>query len=84
MAGDGDSYLLRGALYPSAEFEFGLGFSRRESGSRFDSDTIEAFAGWFVRDHIELVAQYRQDNPDTAPGEDVDSNVFSVGVRVRF
>jgi len=83
-SGDGDSYMLRGALYPTAELEFGLGFSRQESGSIFDLDTIEAFAGWFVRDHIELVAQYRQDNPDTAPGEDVDSNVFSVGARVRF
>lgn len=83
-AGDGDSYALRGALYPSAEFEFGLGFSRRESGSGFDSDTIEAFVGWFVRDHIELTAQYLQSDPDTAPGEDVDNSVFGVGVRVRF
>ena len=83
-AGDGDSYALRGALYPSADFEFGLGFSRRESESRFDSDTIEAFVGWFVRDNIELTAQYQQDDPDTAPGEDVDSNRFGVGVRVRF
>ena len=83
-SGDGDSYALRGALYPAAEFEFGLEFSRRDAGGGFDTGTTEAFVGWFVRDHIELTAQYRQDDPDTAPGEDVDSNVFGVGVRVRF
>jgi hypothetical protein len=82
--GDGDSYTLRGALYPSAEFEFGLGFSRRESGSGFDSDTIDASVGWFVREHIELTARYLQDDPDISPGVDVDSNLFGVGVRVRF
>lgn len=83
-AGDGGSYALRGTLYPSADFEFGLGYSRRESGSGFDSDAIEAFAGWFVRDHIEIAARYQQNSPDTAPGGDVDSNEFGVGVRVRF
>lgn len=83
-SGDGDIYALRGALYPTAEFEFGLGFSRRESGRGFDSDTIEAFAGWFIRDHIEVTARYRQDDPDTIPEENFDSNVFGVGVRVRF
>lgn len=82
--GDGDFYALRGALYPSAEFEFGLELSRRESGSRVDSDTIEAFVGWFVRDHIELNARYQQDDPDTSPGEDIDNNQFSIGVNVRF
>ncbi len=83
-AGDGDAYALRGALYPSAEFEFGLGFSRRESRRGFDSDTIEAFAGWFVRDNIEISARYRQNDLDSVPGSDVDSNEFDVGVRVRF
>ena len=83
-SGDGDNIALRGALYPTPEFEFGLGFSRRESGSGFDSDTVEAFAGWFVRDHIEVTARYRQNDPDTIPEEDFDSNVFGVGVRVRF
>ena len=83
-SGDGDSYLLRGTLYPSAEVEFGLGFSRQESGSGFDSDSIEAFAGWFVRDHIEISARYGQDNPDTPAGADVDSDEISVGVSVRF
>ena len=83
-SGDGDSYTLRGTLYPSAELEFGLGFSRQESGIGFDSDTFDASVGWFVRDHIELTARYRQDDPDIAPGADVDSNLFAIGVRVRF
>ena len=83
-AGAGDSYTVRGALYPSAEFEFGLGFSRQESGIGFDSDTIDASIAWFVRDHIELTARYLQNDPDLAPGADVDSSLFGIGVRVRF
>ncbi len=83
-AGDGDAYALRGTLYPTTDFEFGLGYSRLESGGGFDSDTIEAFAGWFVRDHIEISARYQENLPDTPPGASVDSNEFGVGVRVRF
>lgn len=83
-AGDGDSYALRGALYPSAAVEFGLGFSRQDSGGGFDRDTVEAFAGWFVRDHVEVTARYRTNDPDTGPGQDIDSDGFGVGVRVRF
>lgn len=83
-AGDGDLYALRGSLFPTAEFEFGLGYSHRELGSGFGSDSIEAFAGWFVRDNVEIEASYRQDNPDSLPGADADGDEFGIGVRVRF
>jgi hypothetical protein len=83
--GDGETYAMRGALYPSANFEFGLEFSHREVGVvGFNSDGIEAFAGWFVSDNVELAARYRQDNPDAPPGAEVDSSEFGVGVIVRF
>lgn len=83
-SGDGDLYALRGALYPTSDFEFGLGFSRRESGGGFETDTMEVFAGWFIRDHIEVSVRYRQDDPDTIPEEEFDSDLFGIGIKVRF
>lgn len=82
--GDGDVFAVQGALYPSAAIEFGLGFSRQESARGSDQDAIEAFAGWFVRDHVELTARYRTIDAGSGLGEDVDNDEFGVGVRVRF
>lgn len=82
--GDGDNFALRGSLYPTASIAFGLNFARQERDSGFDVDTVEAFAGWFVRDNIELTARYRLDDPDTSPGQDVDSDEFGIGASMRF
>ena len=82
--GDGDVFAVQGALYPSVATEFGLGFTRQESARGSDQDAIEAFAGWFVRDHVELTARYRMIDADSGPGEDTDSDEFGVGVSVRF
>ncbi len=82
--GDGDVFAVQGALYPSVATEFGLGFTRQESVRGSDQDAIEAFAGWFVRDHVELTARYRTFDTGSGPGEDTDSDEFGVGVRVRF
>ncbi|MDH3621902.1 MAG: hypothetical protein OER91_13480 [Gammaproteobacteria bacterium] len=82
--GDGDAFALRGALFPSESIEFGLVFARQEPNDGFEVDTIEVFGGWFVRDNVEVTALYRLDDPDTFPGQDVDSDEFGVGVAVRF
>lgn len=81
---DGDAIALRGSLFPTASVEFGLGFSRQDSSGGLELETTEAFAGWFVRDNVELTARYRLDEPDTFPGQDIDSDEFGVGVSVRF
>lgn len=81
---DDGSYSLRGSLYPSPNFEFGMEWSRQQYDSGFDLDTVEGFTSWFVRDNVELTARYQQDNPDTRAGEDIDNNQFSIGVNVRF
>ena len=47
-------------------------------------DSVEGFVGWFVRDHVELTASYQEDIDDNFAGQDTDSNVFRVGVSVRF
>jgi len=82
--GDGDTIALRGSLYPTPSIEFGLSFSRQDRSGGFDLKTTEAFAGWFVRDNIELSARYRLDDPDTFPGQDIDSDQFGIGVSMRF
>jgi len=83
-SGDGDTIALRGSLFPTASIEFGLSFVRQDRNGGFELDTTEAFAGWFVRDNIELTARYRLDDPDTIPGQDIDSDEFGVGVSMRF
>ena len=82
--GDNESYALRGALYPSASFEFGLEFSHRELLGQFDSDSTTVFVGWFVNENVELAVQYQQNDPDSPPGADIDSDEVGIGVRVRF
>jgi len=82
--GDEGSYSLRGSLYPSPEFEFGIGYSRQQFDGGFDQNTIEGFVSWFIRDHVELTARYSQDNPDELPGQNIDNDLLGVGVNVRF
>lgn len=81
---DDGSYSLRGSLYPSPKFEFGMEWSRQQYSGGLDQDSVEGFASWFARDHVEFTARYQQDNPDTLPGQDIDNNEFSIGVNVRF
>jgi len=81
---DEGSYALRGTLFPSNDVEFGIKVSRQELRGGLSDDSIEAFAGWFVRDHIELTARYRQDSPDDVPGRDSDSSGFVLGAAFRF
>ena len=77
------SYSLRGSLYPSPEFEFGIGLLRQLYAGGRDQDTVEGYASWFVRDHVQFTARYQQENPEM-PGQDADVNQFSIGVNVRF
>ena len=82
--GDEGTYYLRGSLYPSPDFEFGIGYSRHQINGGIDLDSVEGFVGWFVRDHVELTASYQEDIDDNFAGQDTDSNVFRVGVSARF
>jgi hypothetical protein len=84
QSGDDGSYSLRGSLYPSPKFEFGMEWSRQHHRLGFDMDSVEGFASWFARDHVEITARYQQDSPDTLPGWDIDDDEFSIGVNVRF
>lgn len=72
-----DSYRVRGALYPTSNVEFGLEYTYREF-----EENAEVFAGWFVRDSIEISARYRQYQRDHR--DKYDSDEMGVGVRVRF
>lgn len=83
-SGDDGSFSLRGSLYPSPNFEFGMEWSRQQYSRGFDIDSVEGFASWFARDHVEITARYQQDNRDTLPGWDIDDDEFSIGVNVRF
>lgn len=82
--GDGDAIALRGSLFPTPSIEFGLSFSRQDRSGGFELQTTEAFAGWFVRDNVELTARFRLNDPDTFPGQDIDSDEFGIGVSMRF
>ena len=81
---EGDNIALRGSLFPTPSIEFGLSFARQDGNSGFDLDTTEVFGGWFVRDNIEFTARYRMQDPDTFPGQDIDSDEFGVGISMRF
>jgi len=83
VSGDDGSYSLRGSLYPSPDFEFGIGISRQNFDSGFELDTIAVFASWFVRDNIELMTEYQQDDDSTGLGV-VDNDMLVFAVRVRF
>ncbi len=80
----GDSYGLRGALFPSENFEFGLEYSHQEAVLDIDADVVEVFASWFVSSSTEISARYGQVHPDAIGSGDIDSNQFGVGVRIRF
>lgn len=82
--GAGDSYGVRGALFPSSNFEFGLEYSRQEATLSLDADVVEAFAGWFVSKNAEISARYRQIYPDAFESDDIDSSEIGIGVRIRF
>lgn len=81
---DEGKYTFRGTLFPSSDIEFGIELSRQERDGGFSNDSMQVFAGWFVRDHVELTAGYRHDSPDDAPGQDSDGSGFGVGVAFRF
>lgn len=82
--GEGDAFALRGSLFPTDSIEFGLAFSRNEPVDGFEIDALEAFGGWFIRDNVELVASFRLDDPEEGPGQDADSDEFTIGAKVRF
>jgi len=81
---DDGSYALRGSLFPTPDFEFGLAFSRQQFDFGVDRDSVEGFAGWFVSDNVALFGKYMEDISDNFQGTDSDNSVVSVGVTVRF
>ncbi len=81
---DEGSYTLRGSLFPTPDFEFGLAFSQQRFDFGVDRDSVEGFAGWFVSDNVALFGKYAEDLSDNLPGADSDNSVVGVGVTVRF
>jgi len=81
---DDGNYSLGLSLFPTTEIEFGIQVLHHESAYDPDRDTYEGFVSWFVRDHVELIASYR--NADWEPNSltDTDSDQFTIGVNVRF
>lgn len=72
-----DTWKAAIALYPTRDFEFGLGVEH-VSGSRIGQDktALEGFASWFMKPNVRLSARYRVDDTDF-PG-----TVFSDGSRI--
>ena len=81
---DDGSYSLGFSLFPNRELEFGIEAVHQDWPFDGDRNTYEGFASWFVRDHVELNASYR--NADWKPNSvtDIDGDQFAVGVIVRF
>ena len=84
QSSDDGSYALRGSLFPTPDFEFGLAYSRQQFDFGVDQDSVEGFAGWFVSDNVALFGKYMEDISDNFPGVDSDNSFVSVGATVRF
>lgn len=92
-------FLIGLSVFPATEFEFGINF-HGDGWSILDfdrygdfttrlggQDTWEGFISWFVREHVEVNASYRNADwrVDVADGtvlRDIDQ--FTIGVNVRF
>ena len=81
---DGKSYLAGLSLFPTSNLEFGVQLIHQESEFSPDWDSYKGFAGWFVRDDIEVRAWYQDNDFDGSPFTDLDSNQFGIGVNMRF
>lgn len=81
---DSQSYLAGLSLFPTNNLEFGVRLRHREYDFSPDSDSYEGFAGWFIRENIELRAWYEDNDIGDIPFTELDRNQFGVGVNVRF
>jgi hypothetical protein len=81
---DYQKYGVALSLFPTNDLEFGLTYHDAERLGNSDDD-IGAFASWFLRDNIELRAQYVSHEPAFADEVlDYDNNTFNLGMQVRF
>ena len=90
---DIDTWGAAVSLYPTRDFEFGIGFED-VSGNRFGQQFsgVEGFASWFVKPNVSIEARYRVDDPDFIGNiislgttvSDADQDTFGISATVRF
>jgi hypothetical protein len=81
---DEGQYALSLALFPNADFEFGISAARQQLDGGIEQDSIAGFASWFVRNNVELGARYQQNDQNDSFIVDYDSSEFGLGFNVRF
>lgn len=91
---DQDTWGATLALYPTRDFEFGVGVEDvSNNGYLSDSTGIEGFASWFITPNVRLSARYRVDDIDYyfanfssgAPTvSDADQNSYGISATIRF
>jgi len=83
------------ALYPTRDFEFGVGVEDISSSDYLsDSTGIEGFASWFVTPNVRLSARYRSDDIDYYFGNviiggapevrDAEQDSYEISATIRF
>lgn len=80
---DDGTYGARFSLFPTRDFEFGIGIAHVSVGA-VEAESYDGFVSWFVRPNVNLAVSYGQSEPDTPAGQDVDSSVYAFDIRVRF
>ncbi len=82
---DNRLYNLRLSLYPNRDVAFGFGYSRTDTDDDFggDSSSLSGFASWFVNETTVVIAEVSSGDGD-APGAEIDTDGFGIGVAVRF
>jgi len=83
LDGDDGTYGARFSLFPTRDFEFGVGITHRDSDF-FGGESYNGFLSWFARPNVELTASYTEDNPDTSPGLKLDGSATAIGASIRF
>ena len=81
---DDGTYSLGLALFPTTKIEFGIQIVHHESAFVDDWDSYGGFVRWFVRDHVEVNARYREDDWEPNSVVEIDRDQFAIGVNIRF
>ena len=82
---DTRAYNAQLSLYPNRDLAFGFGYTRTEDDGGFggESSSVSAFASWFLSETTVVRAELSSGDGD-APGSDLDTDGFGVGVTMRF
>jgi hypothetical protein len=82
--GGTDTYSAAFSLYPTRNFEFGLGYSLDSRDGPFDQSSVRGFVSWFFRNDMSLVGYYKQNQDDSPAVIDLSQYSYGVGIIARF